>query len=308
VKLSTVLALAWLAVWALVFVLFVLRRVGSRVVLRSRYGKQAVPSGLGLPWRALAPFALLVAAGALLVLVGGQFRLDEAATQGTVVLAIDVSDSMEATDVRPDRLEAAKEAAGSFLDQLPAGFRVAVVTFAGSAQMAAQPDDDRSAAIDAIDGLSSSRGTVIGDGLTRALDAIETDWETDGVRPAAVVLLSDGADTGSTTSPEDAATRASSLSVPVFTVAIVGDGSVDPDKGSDTDLLARIASSTGGDLSTASTAGQLGEVYDALGAQLSSDLAVGSSALPLLMLAGALAIGAIALLLTGGRAARPGRR
>ena len=51
-----------------------------------------------------------------------------------------------------------------------------------------------------------------------------------------------------------------------------------------------------------------GEVYDALGAQLSSDLAVGSSALPLLMLAGALAIGAIALLLTGGRAARPGRR
>jgi Ca-activated chloride channel homolog len=295
-------------VWALVFVLFVLRRVGSRVVLRSRYGKQAVPSGLGLPWRALAPFALLVAAGALLVLVGGQFRLDEAATQGTVVLAIDVSDSMEATDVRPDRLEAAKEAAGSFLDQLPAGFRVAVVTFAGSAQVAAQPDDDRSAAIDAIDGLSSSRGTVIGDGLTWALDAIETDWETDGVRPAAVVLLSDGADTGSTTSPEDAATRASSLSVPVFTVAIVGDGSVEPDKGSDTDLLARIASSTGGDLSTASTAGQLGEVYDALGAQLSSDLAVGSSALPLLMLAGALAIGAIALLLTGGRAARPGRR
>lgn len=307
-KLSTVLALAWLAVWVLVFAIFVLRRIGSRARLRSRYGAQAVPSGLGLPWRALAPFVLLVAAGACLVLVVGQFRLDKASAQGTVVLAIDVSESMLATDVQPNRFEAAKEAAGSFLDQIPAGFHVAVVTFAGSAQTVAGPGAEHDAAVDAIDGLTSSKGTVIGDGLTEALDAIEADWETDGVRPAAIILLSDGADTGSEVAPADAAARAATLGVPVFTVAIVGGGSDPSDKGSDTALLETIATDTGGDASTASTAGELGQVYDALGAQLSSDLAVGSSALPLLVLAGILAVGAIALLLTGGRATVPGRR
>ena len=238
-----VLALGWLAVWALVFVIFVVRRVGRRAVLRSRYSALAVPSGLGLPWRALAPVALVVAAGTCLLLAAGQFRLDEAHTQGTVVLAIDVSDSMDATDVEPNRLQAAKEAATSFLERLPAGFRVAVVTFAGSAQTVSDPGADRDDAVAEIEGLGFSRGTVIGDGLTTALDAIETDWQVAGVRPSAVILLSDGADSGSVVPPDQAATRAARLTVPVFTVAIVGDGS---EKGSDTGLLQEIATGTSG--------------------------------------------------------------
>ena len=300
-----VLALGWLAVWALVFVIFVVRRVGRRAVLRSRYSALAVPSGLGLPWRALAPVALVVAAGTCLLLAAGQFRLDEAPTQGTVVLAIDVSDSMDATDVEPNRLEAAKEAATSFLERLPAGFRVAVVTFAGSAQMVSDPGADRDDAVAEIEGLGFSRGTVIGDGLTTALDAIETDWQVAGVRPSAVFLLSDGADTGSVVAPDQAATRAARLTVPVFTVAIVGDGS---EKGSDTGLLQEIATGTSGSYATASTAGELSQVYDTLQTRLSSQLAVGGSVVPLLALAAVLAIGAIVLFLSGGRASGPGRR
>jgi Ca-activated chloride channel homolog len=303
-----VLALGWLAAWALVFVIFVARRVSKRAVLRSRYSAQAVPARLGLPWRALAPVALVVAAGACLLLAVGQFRLDKAPAQGTVVLAIDVSDSMEATDVEPNRLEAAKDAATAFLERLPGGFRVAVVTFAGSAQTLSQPGADRDDAVAAIDGLGFSRGTVIGDGLTTALDAIETDWEADGVRPSAVVLLSDGADTGSVVPPDEAAARASRLSVPVFTVAIVGDGSAEVEGGSDTELLQQMASSTGGGFSTASTSGELTQVYDTLRTRLSTDLAVGSSVVPLLAITAALALGAIILFLSSGRARGPRRR
>ncbi len=267
-----------------------------------------MPSGLGLPWRALAPVALLVAAGAVLLLVVGQFRVDKASTQGTIVLAIDVSESMEATDVQPNRLEAAKDAATSFLDQLPPGFHVAVVTFAGTAQTAAAPSAEREGAVEAIAGLTSSRGTVVGDGLSRALDEIEADWDANGVRPAAIVLLSDGADTGSNVPPDEAAARATRSGVPVFTVAIVGDGSGAPDKGSDTALLDQIATGTGGESSTASTAGELTQVYDTLGAKLSSDLAAGSSAIPLLGLTAILAVGAIVLFLSGGRARSSKRR
>ena len=300
-KLSSVLALAWLALWVVVLAIYVLRRTVSRGMLRRRYGSDAVPRGLGLPWRAIAPVALLVGAGASLLLVLGQFRLDREPTQGTVILAIDVSESMQATDVEPNRLEAAEAAAESFLDQLPRGFRVGVVTFAGSAEVPAPPSDDRGGAVEAVSGLTSSKGTVVGDGLSAGLDAIETDWGAEGIRPSAVVLLSDGADTGSAVPPEDAASRAASLGVPVFTVAIVGDGSSGQDRGSDTELLEQIASQTGGVASTAKTAGELSEVYDALGARLSSELAVGSSAAPLLALALALALGAIVLYFASGR-------
>jgi Ca-activated chloride channel family protein len=300
------LALAWLAIWAAVFALFAINRMRKRVSLRKRYGRAAVPKGLGLPWRAIAPVALLVGAGTSLFLVLGQFRLDRQQTQGTVVLAIDVSESMEATDVEPTRLVAAKAAATTFLGRLPAGFRVGVVTFAGTADVPAPPSQDRQASVEAVDTLTSSRGTVIGDGLTAALDAIERDWMDEGERPAALVLLSDGADTGSDVRPEDAAARASSLGVPVFAVAIVGGGDGEGDgaggsKGADasnTALLQEMASSTGGAFSTAATSGELSEVYDTLGSRLSSELAVGSSAVPFLAIAVMFVLGAIGLFFT----------
>jgi len=115
---------------------------------------------------------------------------------------------------------------------------------------------------------------------------------------SAVVLLSDGADTGSVVPPAEATARAREMGVPVFTVAIVGD---EDQEGGDTALLQTIASDSGGSLSTAASAGELTEVYDTLGTRLASDLAVGSSATPLLAASIVLTALAVAMFLGIGR-------
>ncbi|HET9312072.1 MAG TPA: vWA domain-containing protein, partial [Actinomycetota bacterium] len=145
--------------------------------------------------------------------------------------------------------------------------------------------------------LSASRGTVIGDGLSSALDLVQAERDVDPDLPAAVVLLSDGDDTGSVVPPDEATTRAHEMAVPVFTVAIVGGQG----QTGDTELLQAISSGSGGSLSTAETAGELDEVYDALGARLSSELSVGSSALPLLAASVVLTVLALVTFLGVGR-------
>jgi Ca-activated chloride channel family protein len=289
---------AWLALWGVIVTVVIVRIVVRRSRLRRRYGGDALPLDIGGALRKSAPYALLFGASTCLLLLFAQIRLDRDETTASVVLAIDVSDSMLADDVRPDRFTAAKAAATSFLDEVPAGFRVGVVTFAGSATTVAEPDKDRASTADAIAGLTTSRGTVIGDGLAQALDVIEGERADSPDQPAAVVLLSDGADTGSVVPPDEATDRARGLAVPVFTVAIVGD---EEQEGGDTELLRAIASRSGGSLSTAATAGELDQVYDRLGARLSSELAVGSSALPLLLAAVAMTGLSVALFLGAGR-------
>jgi len=295
---TELLLTAWLAAWAAIALVAWGRIVARRQRLRRRYGGDAMSVDLGGAVRKTAPYALLFGATTCLLLVFAQIRLDRNETTATVVLAIDVSDSMLATDVKPDRFTAAKAAASSFLDHVPSGFRVGVVTFAGTASTAVAPSEDRTTTAEAIDDLGSSRGTVIGDGLTEALDAVERERVDDPGQPAAVVLLSDGADTGSVMAPAEATDRAREMAVPVFTVAIVGD---EDREGGDTRLLASIADGSGGALSTAASANELTQVYDTLGARLSTDLAVGSSAMPLLVGAVVLTALAVALFLGVGR-------
>jgi Ca-activated chloride channel family protein len=247
--------------------------------------------------RKTAPYALLFGASTCLLLLFAQIRLDQRETSATVVLAIDVSRSMLSTDVKPDRFTAAKDAAISFLDEVPRGFRVGVVTFAGEATAVADPGQERAATAEAIRGLTASRGTVIGDGLSAALDVVAAELERDPALPAAVVLLSDGDDTGSEVPPNEATARAHEMAVPVFTVAIVGERG----ESGDTELLQAISSGSGGSTSTAETAGELDEVYDALGARLSSELAVGRSALPLLVASVVLTVLAVGTFLGLGR-------
>ncbi|MEX1263048.1 MAG: VWA domain-containing protein [Actinomycetota bacterium] len=289
---------AWLALWAGVAAVALARNVVRRQLLRRRYGNAAMSVDLAGAIRKTAPYVLLFGASTCLMLLFAQVRLDRGEATATVVLAIDVSDSMLATDVVPDRFTAAKAAATSFLAEVPAGFRVGVVTFAGAAATAVQPGEDRAAAADTIDGLTASHGTVIGDGLAEALDMVAAERTTDADLPAAVVLLSDGADTGSVVAPDDAAARAREMAVPVFTVAIVGDTDKE---GGDTTLLQSIATDSGGALSTAASAGELSQVYDRLGARLSSELAVGSSATPLLVAAAVLTALAAGMFLGIGR-------
>jgi Ca-activated chloride channel family protein len=266
----------------------------------------------GPQWRRRLPVALIVGAVVSLLFAFGQVRLDREVTSGTVMLAIDVSHSMGADDVLPNRLAAAQVAAAAFLERLPPGFRVGLSTFSVTSAVPVAPTSDRSrveAALDALE-IDPGTGTVIGDGLSVTLDAIQADRGEDGDRPAAVVLLSDGMDSGSTISPDEAAARANELHVAVFTVAI-GDAqaapsgasaaSSPPATGDASDVLALIAEETGARAYTTQTADQLTQVYDTLGSRLSTELAIDESAGPYVIAAVVMTLIAAAVLLIGNR-------
>jgi Ca-activated chloride channel family protein len=245
-----------------------------------------------------APVVLLIASVVFIAIAFTQFRLSRNITTGTVILVIDTSESMVQTDVAPTRLDAAKAAAGAFLQALPADFRVGLVTFAGSPDLAVAPTLERGRVTSALAGLTTAQGTVIGDGLASALDAMEADWRANGKGPAAILLLSDGLDTGSTVSPTTAAARARALEVPVFTVAL---GLETASGGADTGLLRQMATDTGGQTFTAQTASQLTSVYSSLGSTLSVDLAIGHSAGLFVALAAFFGLAAGAVLLVSTR-------
>jgi Ca-activated chloride channel homolog len=222
-------------------------------------------------WRKMLPALPLVAAVGCLALAFTGFRFNVEETAPTIVLVMDVSDSMDATDVVPNRLAAAQSAATAFLDELPPDFRVGLATFAGTAELAAVPTREREKIVAALGELSTSRGTLIGDGLSVALDAIAEIRRDAQDTPAAALLLSDGRDTGSQVSPEKAAERASSLSVPVFTV-VVGQVVEGEDSGADRATLEEIARISGGETFTAEDAEQLTARFENIGSELSVEL------------------------------------
>src|SRR5215207_6786139 len=114
----------------------------------------------------------------------------------TVVLAIDISGSMKATDVAPTRLDAAREAAQSFIDQLPERIRVGIVAFASRPVTLVSPTTDRDALDAALDRLEPLDGTAMGDALMQVLDLAETIQADTGDA---------GGTGGTTTSPDPSA-------------------------------------------------------------------------------------------------------
>ena len=214
-------------------------------------------------WRRHLPPVLYLTAVAFLVLGLARPSMVVAVPRedATVMLAIDVSGSMKATDVAPTRLDAAKDAARSFVGQLPEGIRVGVVSFASRPQTLVQPTDDRDAVIDAIDRLEPLDGTAMGDAMMQVLAIAEdiqaadaaaatpdpappaSDAPTSSDDPAAspgiaddqpdeeplvaAILLSDGANSVGQAEPLDAAERAAALGVPIYTIALgTADGRV----------------------------------------------------------------------------------
>lgn len=127
-------------------------------------------------WRRHAPVAAYLLA--LVALVGALARpeaeLEVARERSTVVLTTDVSASMQATDVEPTRLAAAKQAAHRFLDLLPDRTQVGLVTFSDTAQTLTRPTDELDGVRDAIEALQPVRGTAMGEGIRRALDDLES--------------------------------------------------------------------------------------------------------------------------------------
>jgi Ca-activated chloride channel homolog len=257
-------------------------------------GRRPVPGILRRrsKWRKVLPLLPLLGAVGCLVLAFTGFRFNVSQTAPTIVLVMDTSDSMGATDVAPNRLAAAEAAANAFLDKLPADFRVGLATFAGEARLAVAPTQERQGVVRALGALTMSRGTVIGDGLSVALDAIEHIRQDAPGTPAAALLLSDGRDTGSLVPPAQAAERASSLAVPVYTV-VVGQVSQNGGPGANLQALEEIANTSGGETFTAETAGELTSRFENIGSRLSVDLHAEPSTKPLV-------IGAIALTVVAG--------
>ena len=195
--------------------------------------------------------------------------------RATIIVAIDTSASMSATDVTPSRLEAAEAQAKSFVSQLPSGLQVGLVTFDQSARMVVSPTSDRSTITSALGSLQVGQGTATGDAIYLSLEAIAAlPADSDGAKAsAAVVLLSDGTPTvgrGDQTPQEtvDAAdTAATQAGVHVSTIAFGTQNGVVDVQGqpvpvpSDPAAMASIASATGGQSFTAETAGQLKTVY-----------------------------------------------
>lgn len=199
--------------------------------------------------------------------------------RATVMLALDVSLSMEATDVKPDRIEAAKAAATAFLDDVPAEFNVGLVTFAGSARIRVAPTTDRDQVANAIASAQLADGTAIGDAIDTSLDALaDVPPAPDGAAvPAAIVLLSDGTTTMGT--PNTTATqRAIEEGVPVSTIAFgTPGGTVTLPNGQmvsvpvDAPSLEIIADQSGGNFYEASTQNQLTDVYSKIGSSIGYD-------------------------------------
>lgn len=184
--------------------------------------------------------------------------------EATVMLVVDTSVSMEATDVAPDRLQAAQAAARTFVDGLPDGLLVGLVAFDGSTRLLATPTADHAAVEHAIGQLATGPGTAAGEGVYAALGAI-----TDK-RSAAIVLLSDGVTTVGRP-VEQAAAAAARQGVPVTTIAFGTDtgtvevqGQVVPVP-ADPATMSAVAEATGGTFFEAFSAEQLREVYRDIG-------------------------------------------
>ena len=224
---------------------------------------------------------LLLALGAMVVGVARPHAtVDVKREEATVILAIDVSRSMKATDVPPTRLDAARSAAKAFLGEVPEKFRVGVVAFATRAALGVPPTEDRALVVAALDSLRPGEGTAIGDAVALSLRVGQKQKERDGVvPPRTILLISDGAQDGGRVAPSDAAKQAKAQGVPVYTVLVgTRDGVVEETLTGgfrriirvppSPETLEQLASATGGTFFTAPDSEQLRQVYEDLGSRL----------------------------------------
>jgi Ca-activated chloride channel homolog len=172
--------------------------------------------------RYLPLVVLLVGLGAMIVGVARPHAIvNVPREEATVILAIDTSRSMKATDIPPTRLDAAREAARAFLLQVPEKFRVGVVSFSTRAAVGVPPTEDRALVEAALDNLAPGEGTAIGDAVALSIRMGNQEIPADGVvPPRSILLISDGARDGGRVEPADAAQQAREKGIPVHTVLV----------------------------------------------------------------------------------------
>jgi Ca-activated chloride channel family protein len=235
----------------------------------------------------LIPLVLFLI-GLILLLSGfarPQAKVSEPRQGATVVLAVDVSGSMAAKDVKPSRLAAADAAITEFLKELPSKYRVALVTFSNRPSVRVPPTYDHQVLLQQLPTQVEIEGSAIGDGIKQALGVATTavGKSRPGAPhpPAAIILLSDGNQNEGTTTPQQAAQEARKLDVPISTVSLGTQNGVVYQKttGGYTEQfdvpvassdLRTVAQTSGGHFYTARTASSLKQVYESLGSKIAT--------------------------------------
>ena len=269
-------------------------------------------------WVPLALFLLALGAASV-ALARPHATVTQPAQRATLVLLVDVSGSMRASDVKPSRLGAAQAAMTTFADKVPKPVKIGLVSFSTSPNVLVIPTQDRGVLQEGIDLLAPEAGTAIGDGLGVAVQVAQSSVGTarrsrEGRIPAAIVLLSDGAQTRGLLTPQQGAERAREAGIRVYTIALGtnhGTLGVGPFGGygfggsrrfpvrPDPATLAMIARVTGGKTYRAQSAEAVKAVYGQLGSSIAqhkstrevSSWFVGAAALLLLGSLGAVRLG-----------------
>ncbi|AIJ23119.1 MULTISPECIES: VWA domain-containing protein [Amycolatopsis] len=270
-------------------------------------------------WPRHVPAALIIVSLLLLTvgLAGPTAEQKVPRNRATVMLVVDVSLSMDATDVKPSRIKAAQDAATQFAQGLTPGINLGLVSFAGTATVLVAPTTQRQSVVSAIDNLKLAQSTATGEGIYAALQSIQgfsaVVGGADGPPPARIVLMSDGKQTV----PDDlyaprgaftAAQEARKQQVPISTISfgtshgtVEIDGRevpVDVDDGS----LQEVARLSDGQFYQAGSAEQLKEVYADLGEQIGYEMKEADASRPWVLL------GTLALVAAAGTSLFVGQR
>jgi len=228
-------------------------------------------------WRRHVPAGLLLLSLTALVTAFArpQAEVQIPRERATVVVALDTSISMQATDVSPDRISAARESAAAFVAGLPDAFNVGLVSFSGSASVVVPATQDHNLVVQAVRTLQLGPSTAIGEAVFSSLEAVRAVPGEPGQPPppARIVLLSDGTNTVGREVSE-AAEAALEAGVPVSTIAYGTPDGVVEVQGElipvpvDGPALERLAESTGGSSFTAESGEELSAVYEDIGSQV----------------------------------------
>ncbi len=250
-------------------------------------------------WRHV-PIALLLVALTLLVVAVAAPQADRRVprNKATVILVMDVSRSMNATDVAPSRIRAAQDAARTFADELTDGINLGLISYAGTASTLVSPTPDHNATKAAVDKLRLDDRTATGEGIFAAIQQIKTLNAVLGgdeaAPPARIVLLSDGKETVPD-DPDDprgaftAARKAKEEKIPISTISFgTMTGTVDLEGDQvpvpvDDDSLRKIANLSSGQFFTAASLDELNKVYETLQQQIGYEKRRGDNSRPWLI-------------------------
>lgn len=315
--------------WFFLFLLAVLGLVGLYVIVQVTKQKrmlrfanmellESVAPKRPARWRHLSAVLLVLSLVLLTVAMAGptnDVRIPR--NRAVVMLVIDVSQSMRATDVAPSRLVAAQEAAKQFADQLTPGINLGLIAYAGTATVLVSPTTNRDPTKAAIDKLQLADRTATGEGIFTALQAIATVGAVigggDEPPPARIVLMSDGKETvpSNPDNPKGAYTAARTADdqgVPISTVSFgtkYGYVEINDQRQPvpvDDEMLKKIADLSGGSAYSASSLEQLKEVFTTLQDQIGYETIKGDASVGWLRLGSlVLALAALAALLINRR-------